>query len=298
MTLTGGRRRHGLARPYNAASYLSTPTPDATGSAVHPDVIDFGVDGWNGWRYWMAITPYYNTNDDLENPCLLVSADGVTWQVPAGLTNPIYAWPGGTQYNSDPAIAHDPATDEMVLIYRDGDLSPRIARSADGVTWPDSATPITYTRVGEILSPTLVRISASEWWMYGVNYGTRKVQRWTSADLATWAGPVTVTGLDAIESWHLDVAEFNGRFYALVNVYDPDNLFAATSSDGLAWSLNPSPVIAPPSTGWDAGWVYRATLTPHESGNRFHVWYSALGNASWRIGYTQIPLSEWPSPPA
>lgn len=311
MTLiaTGAARRrfnphpepdHPTSAPWNAATFTVTPTPDGTGSVVHPDVIDFwtqhGMRAWRGYRYWMAVTPYFNTNDDVENPCILVSHDAYTWQVPPGLTNPVYPWPGGALYNSDPDLTYDPDEDELVLIYRGGSLVPRLARSGDGVTWPASATQITYTHTGEILSPTLLRISATEWWLYGVQLSSGIVQRWTSTDLTTWTGPTNCTGLAAIAAWHIDVTHHSGVFWGLVNVYaQPGKLHSIASADGLSWSLGGEVIV--PALLWESQWVYRATLTPHEAGDRFRVWYSARGTESWRVGYTQIPLTEWPAPP-
>ena len=39
---------------------------------------------WNGFRYWMAMTPFHGGNEDLENPCILASHDGFAWQEPTG----------------------------------------------------------------------------------------------------------------------------------------------------------------------------------------------------------------------
>ena len=56
-------QRLSSAAAVSAANYLTLPTPDGSGQMVHPDVIDFGSNNaWNGWRYWMAITPYTNTD--------------------------------------------------------------------------------------------------------------------------------------------------------------------------------------------------------------------------------------------
>ena len=44
---------------------------------------------WNGYRFWMAMTPYPYNNDGLEDPSILVSNDAQTWIVPEGLTNPL-----------------------------------------------------------------------------------------------------------------------------------------------------------------------------------------------------------------
>ena len=63
---------------YNGDSPLFTPTYDGSNQAVHPSVI-YVKDRFNGFKYWMAITPYPNGNDDYENPQILVSNDGVNF---------------------------------------------------------------------------------------------------------------------------------------------------------------------------------------------------------------------------
>ena len=66
----------------NAATPLTLSTYDGSGQVVHPSVLDFGQGlvkpgstSWNGYRYWMAITPFPNGNSDHENPCLYASND-------------------------------------------------------------------------------------------------------------------------------------------------------------------------------------------------------------------------------
>src|SRR5699024_8293928 len=65
---------------------LDIPTYEGSGKAVHPSVHAFRIP-WNGYRFWMAFTPYPNTQH--ENPSIVASGDGVNWVVPSGLTNPI-----------------------------------------------------------------------------------------------------------------------------------------------------------------------------------------------------------------
>ena len=77
-------------------------TYDGSGVTVHPAVLNLG-NVWNGYQYWLAITPYPKGNDDYENPSIYASNDGISWVVPAGLTNPIEPFPGGiNNYNADP----------------------------------------------------------------------------------------------------------------------------------------------------------------------------------------------------
>jgi hypothetical protein len=90
----------------NADQNLNIPTYDGSGQNVHPSLVYF-EEPFNSWKYWMAITPYADSNEDLENPSIVVSNDGNTWQVPEGLTNPIIPHPGGQEFNSDPTLFYD-----------------------------------------------------------------------------------------------------------------------------------------------------------------------------------------------
>ena len=44
--------------------------------------------------------------------------------------------------------------------------------------------------------------------------------------------------------------------------------------------------------------TYRPTFAPHEAGDRYRLWYSANDAdavTSFRVGYTELPLSLWPT---
>ena len=80
-------------------SPLQIETPDGTNQPYHPSVL-FISQKWNGYRYWMAETPYpLGNNGDWnglkpyrarwENPCIHVSNDGINWQTPPKGSNPI-----------------------------------------------------------------------------------------------------------------------------------------------------------------------------------------------------------------
>lgn len=313
--LTAGARRRGQAidttpyamptsAPWNVPQPTITPTYDGTGSALHPGVLDFRqINGgtWNGWRYWMAMTPYYNNNDTLENPSILVSSDGYTWQEPLEGMNPIYPWPGAS-YNSDTDIEYDPSTDELVLIYKGPgpEFNPRVARSADGVTWPAAATAFAWPNVAnEQVSPALIRLPDGTWACWTNKFPTpAAISYWTAPDpLGPWSGPTACTGFHRM-GWHLDVTHVGGIYYMLI-FEQTSNLWAATSRDGYTWASNTTQLMTTAATGsWDSEQLYRGSMTPHENGTHFRVWYPGRLGKSWRIGYTEIPLTEWPPPPA
>ncbi|PTT33758.1 hypothetical protein DBR28_14265, partial [Chryseobacterium sp. HMWF028] len=68
-------------------------------SYCHPDV-EYFPDGFNGYKYWMVFTPYFGAVENIqiskryENPTVVVSHDGLNWESPAGLHNPLQRTPG------------------------------------------------------------------------------------------------------------------------------------------------------------------------------------------------------------
>lgn len=309
----GGRRRGRAAlpssAPYNAAAPIVTPTYDGSGNTVHPDVVDMGT-AWNGYRFWMAHTPYPESDDAYENPSILASHDGVTWTTPPGVTNPLYPRPGAS-YNSDVDLSYDPGSDELVLVYRtEGKTGVHvIARSPDGVTWPAAASPLAgWASPEQNVSPAVVHMPDGTWAMWGLGSPSRTLRRWTAPNIdGPWSGPSECTGLGP-QAWHLDVVRIGLVLYAIIDDAKEtgsayDGIFVASSLDGLTWARNPAVMIQRGIAGaWDRGSLYRATIQPHENGTHMRVWYGGCINptgapeVSWRVGYTHIPLTEWPVP--
>ena len=59
---------------------------------THPSIKWF-ENGWNGYKYWMAVTPYPNGSAFYENPCIIASNDLVSWVEPTPGVNPLDAVP-------------------------------------------------------------------------------------------------------------------------------------------------------------------------------------------------------------
>jgi hypothetical protein len=98
----------------NADTNLNIPTYDGSGQTVHPSLVYF-EDSFGGWKYWMVITPYADSNNQLENPSIVVSNDGNMWVEPDGITNPV-DFATGNSFNSDPALIYD--GNKFLLYYR------------------------------------------------------------------------------------------------------------------------------------------------------------------------------------
>ena len=333
------RRRSGAphaiptAAPHNVSTYCDLPTYENTGSGLHFSVVDMhnevGHD-WNGWRYWAAFTPYYQQDSRLENPSIVVSADGWHWVVPRGVVNPIYGPPPNPiLWNADTDLAYDPASDSMVLIFqgqRDGlwlAQDQLVARSQDGVRWPARAWSAgMLPQFSRCASGSLFRDADGSWLMYAVytggggGAGVRQMRRWRSTEATgPWLGegevPSGLTGFPLDGLWHSEVMrDADGIYRALLWVgWTKGLVYAASSTDGLAWARSADPVLRPSSdeptlaglNRWDSSELYRGSFT--DAGSYFRVWYSGTPGGkttatSWRIGYTEIPKSAWPAPPA
>src|SRR5207237_266395 len=106
----------------NTVAGLGAPVPisfdtyERSRQVVHPSAVEFPTP-WHGQRFWLALTPYPNSDSRVENPSLFTSATGDDWTVPTGVTNPVAK--SGRGYLSDPELAYDPTSDELRLYYRE-----------------------------------------------------------------------------------------------------------------------------------------------------------------------------------
>lgn len=302
--------------PWNVPTYTITPTPDGTGSVLHPSVQDFGPSGWNGYRYWMGVTPLYLGNDQVEDPCVLCSHDGFTWRVPPGMTNPLDTTPPGgpgVGLNSDTELFYDEPNGRLYLFWRSNTvgnsevLSHRY--STDGHTWSPELQVASSTDQTLLVSPSVQKIGSTYYiWTQNRRMSASTLDGPFGAGtfpgvggVATgWAGQggATIPG----SKWHISCEVVGSEVWALVLYNSPYALFAAKSTDGGEnFIVNPTPVIAPSVSGWDNAsdeGIYRGTFQLHENGTHVRLWYSGRSpnNAiSWRVAYTQVPRTVWTS---
>ena len=274
------------------ASVLTIPTYEGSGEAVHPDVIQ--VDG----TYWMAMTPYPASENDDENPSILTSTDGTTWTVPAGLTNPIVAFPGGDEHNSDADLVHDGSS--FHLFYRrtteaggDDAESIRTLASSDGVTWGSETTILSGNDRAAFLSPAVVK-DGSTWkmWVVDAAASPNELHIYTSSSATgSWTKSATCTLPSSSDDiWHVDVVAHAGGFIGMFNYCDLNTsgtsayLVTAVSNDGLTWRLHDTTI----DPGGSVLRVYRGVLL-FDAGD-WRLWYSRHVSANeWQILIEEDP---------
>lgn len=226
-------------RSYNQKP-LSIHTFDGLDSPYHPSVLFF-KDGWNGWKYWMVETPFSPEckpyRDRNECPSVHVSMDGVTWQTPEKVNNPLVNLSeeqvADFDYFSDPHLLYNNGRLECIyrLTRRHGDyndfsdVSLWIISSQDGINWDK---PIELVRPKyPIVSPALTLSRTEGYRMWYVNsenhYSQRQIAFSQSFDLRTWSEPIIcqLKG-KTVNPWHIDVQNIGGDLY--LTVYDYNEL--------------------------------------------------------------------------
>lgn len=311
---------------YNADNYLEIPTFTADGKnegeVTHPDIIKFGSP-WNGYLYWMAVTPNQTGNSQFENPCIVASNDGLNWVVPEGINNPLTGIEEEPlpYHNCDVDLIYDDASDSLFVYYvRSKDDKPygtsgftpseikliRVSKSMDGFNITAPETVVVSEMRYDVLSPSIVKKSNNEWYMWCVDTRdtgycnqTNHVDYRTSTDGINWSEPQSLEGTfvqRGYQPWHIDVeyiAEKN-EYHAVFPAYQDGGtsayteLFFAKSTDGIIWTNYEKPLLTVKSGSWDRDFIYRASFIVEN--NIMKVWYSAgTGNNTdgWRIGYSE-----------
>jgi len=290
----------------NAPAPLVTPTYDGSGQVVHPDVV-YVPGGWNGYEYWMGMTPYPNGNDNYENPSIIASNDNTTWVVPPGVTNPLFPEPNGHNDDAEMLLVGG----EMVMYFNetnnDGNTYVRRLASTDGVNWGTAQAVITLPNY--VMSPAVIYDGGvyTMWYVRsaaGCSAAAQDFYLRTSVDGISWGPeqPATMSHPGRV-LWHMDVQKV-GALYTMLFISYPNGsscgntqLYYAESADGIAWTANPNPVLAPSSSGWDSSNIYRASYT--FDGTWLRIWYSAMSDGGqWRVGYTEGDMADFVVEPA
>lgn len=275
---------------------------------VHPKVLYF-ENGFGGHKYWMGYTPYPYSNDNVENPCVAYSDDGIDFTNING--NPLDN-PGGNGYDSDIHLVYRSDTGTLEAWFRYvGDESLQVREetiyrrtTTDGVTW--TAKEKLYSNetgvISKLLSPSI------EW--NGVNYCIWVVRDGVAIDYyeAPGANPtswtlvrsITLSFVDdglTVKPWHMDVIKDGSQYIMLIMCRNGTgitnnkcSLFISTSSDNINYST-PVKVVGG-ADSWDR-YMYRSSIV--KVGDKYRIYYSAgsggtttlYDGAVWGIGITE-----------
>lgn len=302
--------------PVGTRLTIPTHVTPAGGQATHPSIV-FSADRWNGYHYWMGITPYPGSNDDHEDPNLVVSNDGITWVQAPGVTQPLDDADGTPEYNSDVELAFGPDSTLYVFwrFYDTGSTGTEekiyVRTSQDGVNftakqlvWQSNHT------VNRYLSPAFIW-EDNRWKMWAVdivpaNHTVIYRQATVGVKVPTisdWSSETvcTLTNQQAgKEPWHLSVTKIGSTYLMLLNdtvtgsAQVDNDLVLFSSGNGTSWTGAGAPCIPRVQAG-EHDRLYRATMIPEMRNGvmGLRVWYSAWIPGSpdvWNIYRTFVGI--------
>lgn len=288
---------------FNNWTNLTIPTYEGSGQAIHPDIF-YDASGWNGYKYWMTMTPYPNGNSDFENPSIVTSNDGYTWEVPSGLTNPIVYPTSG--YNSDPNFAFKNGT--LYLYYREvsnGFDRLKMKSSNNGINWSPKQTSLELPNY-QLVAPAIVYNSADDlFYMWYVDAGLQGIKASStqlilrnSNDGIHWSNPQNVPiSIPGKIIWHINtefIPELN-EYWMVISAgrgiagYKTE-LFFAYSTDKLNWNVLPGKILGS-GRNWDNDKIYQSAIKYID--NSVKIWYSAESiSGTWHTGYSETSLTD------
>lgn len=293
--------------PNNAI--LSINTYDGSNQVVHPDIT------FSDENIYLAITPYPNYNDKLENPCLYTSKDGLTFYEYG--TNPLVPAPP-YDHNCDPDIFFD--ENNKICIYYVETMRPDsnnvILLEQDGTSSFRKKTILSYksaARVPLIVSPSVIKSRTSYFMFFvssvrnskfallndGKDDDYYRIEYIVTDTLHSWnknnAKRIDINFPNNYTPWHLDVLKNNNSYYLLINGFygvfkDGNFSVLLAKSDGLInWSVCEEVLNNNNIPDKKIKHVYRSTGLIN--GDKMVIWYSYVTvDRIWKLGVKKITL--------
>lgn len=289
----------------NAIEPLNIPTyVKGDNSVVHPSVLYF-KNKWNGYKYWMAMTPYTNTNNEYENPSIVVSNDGIEWIEPEGISNPIVQKPQ-EGFNSDVNIFMDKNEEKMFCMWREVTANNRliIKSSINGVDWKDEKVIIDCTK-NDNASPCII-YEDGKYLLFSVDLSkerTDKLQMYqASSPTEKWnyIREIKIPNIPIDKQlWHFEIKKYGDNYIILYTIAPVGyyggcgELYLAKSKDLVNWETMKSPLLQPGI--WDISFYKSSFIIKDNDNLSLDLWYGTTlykdeNNSQWKIGFTKILL--------
>jgi len=274
---------------------LKLITPDNDNEAYHPKIVAFDQK-WNGYKYWIAFTPYHGRNAMIENPVINFSNDLETWytyEKNEPLDVPDIS--DDKHYNSDTHLLYNESEDQLELFWRyvneeDNKMIIYKMTSKDGVHWTEKEEFLKSNNRKEkdYVSPAIILENG----VYKVWYVAKKAVFYLEKKGDTISKPkqLNIVYENGYKTWHIDVA-YNKEIgkYEMVTVayFDVEKrekmfVYYTSSADNETWST-PVAILGPTNDGddWNSQGLYRSSILYYN--DKYYVFYSGH-NAKYDIG--------------
>lgn len=215
--------------------FIETPF-EGGNQPYHPSVVAFDS-AWNGYKYWMAYTPYPYGNDSAENPCIVASNDLLYWEEPRGITNPIdspsQANDLGITYWSDTELIYNSIDDKLECWYRGIGSNNLWVRktSSDGAIWGTREILHNFLGTGTVSASVILKDGTYKIWIMSPNL------YYETTDATNWGKATTFT-TEGINYWHFQVRKTSKGYEMFAHVNWPNNLSIVhlLSNDGIKFN--------------------------------------------------------------
>lgn len=290
----------GLIGQPDAGWPLAIPTYDGKMPVTHPNVVALATN-WNGYRWWMAYTPYPAA--DRENPSILCSSNGINWQLPPNFTNYVATARAASWYTADTELVML-TNGSLALFWIDnatvgGVATNNIMRSVSttGTNW---STPIVVSPMSgsgsdyNQLSPTITVETDGTLRMWTYSMSSNSVEAFASADMGTnwtWLSDCTNWVGTKFGLWHFDVQRVGSNYY--MGFCDTRNggnqgIGFASSTNGYMWDWTTN-AIGTFSNSFGNGYYKPSLVCRSEVPLRWDIyagtWHNSGTDASpgWRM---------------
>lgn len=291
-------------RVTNATTTFVVPTYEGSGQTIHPSMLYF-KDGWNGYNFWLGITPYPNSNDAAENPSVFASNDGINWVVPYNTPNPLDRTTDvNTYYLSDTQLVYRKDLDRLEIWYRKYSSTTSLVQeviyrrtTTDGSTWTDveELHSITGGNGAVLLSPTAIyEDGIYKIWVSGYN----DICYFTSIDGKNWNLVNSAILPRSTAGFHIAVTRTNNGYVMLGHLQgtspsdkSAQGIVYTFSEDGINWG-EPKKILTVSNNAdaFDYNQLYRPQLTVGDG--KYYLVYSGRNNKNeWHTGILEIPVS-------
>src|ERR1035437_696191 len=275
-------------------------TYDGSGQSNHPDFMRVSAP-WAAGACWLSYTPYYKSNGILENPSLATSPDCEHWAPAAGVPAPLVAKPVDA-YNSDPELVYDAQRGCLGVVFRQ--VSQQnvifITGTCDGKTFsaprqlfaapnhnavspsvtpgPDGFNRIWYVSTGQVGCTSQTNVvkmrtaTSSPAGLDSIQFGAE-----VPTDLAQYGYVIWHLKVRYVPALKLYVAMYAAfPFTTGVGNCMNDDLFMATSLDGLHWQTFPAPILDHLDKRFKFTSLYRASFQYTAGNDQLRTIVSAL----------------------
>lgn len=289
MVFQGGVWKPGKveSKQANAEVPLFIETPaSGLNQPIHPKVVAF-ASNWNGYKYWMAYTPYPNAN--AENPCIAKSADCIRWY--SITANPLDTPRTGIAYWSDTHLLFNPDTNKLECWYRgvNSSVSPYqelIYRrtTSDGATWDVAELMFTMTNVINDAVRAICPCIIYETGKYRIwaGYDRNSVRYYETPDGKNWQYIATCSGGGVGGDWHFDFEKTDQGIEYVGG--GSSAVYHAVSTDGLTFTGRKTLLTLGRKGNWDDLILYRPCLM--KVNRRYHLFYTGQNMHNKHIGLT------------